>query len=66
MIYHPPGAWTADDDYRLNQIIRLANPPRVTAPVLLRSDDGVSLGEHARAGAAVPAVQVWHKNRRKP
>lgn len=65
MIYHPPGAWTADDDYRLNEIIKQANPPRVTAPVLLRDDAGRPLGEHARAGAQVPAVQVWHKQRRK-
>jgi hypothetical protein len=59
------GPWTLKDTDALAALIRKQPPPRVTAPVLLRSEDGVSLGEHARAGAAVPAVQVWHKQRRK-
>jgi hypothetical protein len=64
MIYHPPGAWTADDDYRLNQIIRMQPPPRVTAPGYLRDDSGRIVAERPVAPRERPDGP-WDSNGRQ-
>lgn len=61
MIYHPPGPWTADDDFRLNQIIR--ETPRPIPLVNVKDSAGRIVAVMPVEQA--PPEQAWHKNRRR-